>query len=616
MKKILFAFALCAMTVAACTKEQEENITTPTGKTVTLHASMEAFSEIDPSGVATKGTLNAAGNFLWATGDQIGVRLYKGTTYDGTDPGSGYGAWDGTFILDDGFDGLSAGDFTCSNSLDEYVHWGYAAFYPKFNNNVSNGDKNVYFELKKVYDGYVSGTCLMPMVANLNIAPDGLNGRPTDINFKHVGAGLRVTLKDVPAAANQVSLTVAGKNIVNGETNTAWYGINPANAGTDAISATDGSDSTVYLKFATAASKRDMTFIFPLPTVDLSGGITIKLYYDNGIDEHAEFWSRTAHPVAPATPLPALTRGQLLDMPDVPVNADPDEVVTLYFRAATPVTTKASLCSSVLGTEAWPGTELTETDFFAGSLWYKFEAPVSKIWDKNVNFYFHGGGWASSETIADFSKHRNAYYFVAEKDLTVRQLSGRPADWSFDSFQIDWKDVTTSAAGRTSTGYDGINLLKVTANSSKVFVYLEMKKSALYDNDDYEYANLLRIYLGDASSTTDHYWQWTSKYTKKFSSWLKKDNKANLITYECDGYQSHVEEHSSLFVSEEVPILYYEISIPRTFDNCLKGTSATIAIEANKQYVEGGTWKGEETQIGFAPNTGGTALSFTLPTYE
>lgn len=616
MKKILFAFALCAMTVAACTKEQEENITTPTGKTVTLHASMEAFSEIDPSGVATKGTLNAAGNFLWATGDQIGVRLYKGTTYDGTDSGSGYGAWDGTFILDDGFDGLSAGDFTCSNSLDEYVHWGYAAFYPKFSNNVSNGDKKVYFELKKVYDGYVSGTCLMPMVANLNIAPDGLNGRPTDINFKHVGAGLRVTLKDVPAAANQVSLTVAGKNIVNGETNTAWYGINPANAGTDAISATDGSDSTVYLKFATAASKRDMTFIFPLPTVDLSGGITIKLYYDNGIDEHAEFWSRTAHPVAPATPLPALTRGQLLDMPDVPVNADPDEVVTLYFRAATPVTTKASLCSSVLGTEAWPGTELTETDFFAGSLWYKFEAPVSKIWDKNVNFYFHGGGWASSETIANFSKHRNAYYFVAEKDLTVRQLSGRPADWSFDSFQINWKDVTTSAAGRESANYDAINVLKATANASKVFVYMEIKKSALYDNDLYEYGNLLKIYLGNDASTTAFDWQWVGNYTKKFNSWLTKDNVPNLITYECSGYQSHVEEHASQYVSGDVPILYYEIAIPRTFDDCLKGTSATVAVEANKQYVEGGEWKGESTQIGFAPTCWGPTLSFTLPAFE
>lgn len=320
MRKYLFIFAFVALALAACNKETELDNPAPIAQTITLTASGEAFSEVDMNGVPTKGTLNAAGNFLWATGDQIGVRLYKGTNWNGTWTAYGnYEARDATFTLKDGFDGLPSGDFQSNDSsadTDQYVNWGYAAFYPRFSNNISNSDGKVYFELKKVYENYTSGTCLMPMVACLGDGSD--NSRPADISLKHVGAGVRVTLKDVPANANQASLTVTGKNIVNGTANTDWYGVNPANAGTDAISATDGTgENTVYLKFATASDKRDITFIFPLPTVDLSGGITLKLYYDSGAAEPTEFWHKTA---GTKTPLPALGRCDLLDLPELTVN--------------------------------------------------------------------------------------------------------------------------------------------------------------------------------------------------------------------------------------------------------------------------------------------------------
>lgn len=608
MKKYIFALALGAMTLSACNKEEEVTVPDENPQTITISAYGEPFTAIDSEG-ATKGTLNETGSFLWATGDVIGVRLYKGGTYNVTD--SEYGPWDGPFTLSGG-EGTTNGSFTYSGggSLD-WVNWGYAAFYPKYSNNVSNSDGKVYFELKKVYTSYVSGTCLMPMVANTS--NEGATGRPSSMSFKHVGAGLRVTLKGVSASANQVSLTVEGKNIVNDENNGDWYGINPANAGTDYISAADGTSNTVYLQFATAGDKRDMTFIFPLPTVDLSGGITLKLYYNDGVDEHAEYWSRSA---GTKNALPALTRGQVLDMPDIDVSIDPSAPVTLYFRAATPVTTKASLCSSVLGTADWPGTELTETETFAGSLWYKFETTTAKVWDKSVNFYFHGGGWASSETYGDFStKHKNEYYFVAEDSKTVRQLSGRPADWSFtSSYGVNWNSVSDVAAGRSGSGNDAIQTLKATGSSSKVFVYFEVKKPRLISTA-YDYANLLKMYLGDSESTTAFDWQWTSKYTKKFNSWLQKDGSPNLITYECSGYQSHVDQHTSLYVDADMDIVYYEMSIPRSFDACLQGTSATIAIEINQQYVEGEDWKGSTTQIGYAPTCWIPALSFTLPAY-
>lgn len=311
MKKILFAIALGAIMVVSCTKELENN--TSAGQTVTIRATSEPYTEIDPNGVVTKGTLDAEGHFIWATGDEIGVRLYKGDNYNETN--SGFTPKDATFILS-GDGGSSEGTFTYSGSESlDWVNWGYAAFYPKFDSNISNENGNVYFHLKNFYDGYVSGTCLMPMVANAS----GVGVyRPSAFSFKHVGAGLRVTLKDVPADAIQASLTVTGKNIA------AWYGVNPANAGTDCIAATDGTDDTVYLKFGTASEKRDITLIFPLPTVDLSGGITLKLYYDKSGETYpVEFWSRTAGTGTPK--LPALTRGQLLDMPDITIPVTPEE---------------------------------------------------------------------------------------------------------------------------------------------------------------------------------------------------------------------------------------------------------------------------------------------------
>ena len=308
MKKLLFIFALGALVLTACNKEKEiEQIPQqPTSEKAYIRAVGEAYSAQDITG-ETKATLNDAGTFYWAAGDQIGVRLYKGDAITGHDDVGNYDAWDATFALNNADAGKTNGEFE-GPSVDEWVK-AYAAWYPRYlDNDQTNigGDAKLYFYLREWYDGYTSGTSLMPMMAFMG--GNYVQSNP-DAAFKHVGAGVRVTLKDVPANANQASLTVAGKNIWG------WYTIDdPSQAGTASISAGDGSNSTVYLKFDTASDKRDITFIFPLPTVNLSGGITIKLYSGS---EYTEFWKKSAHPTSPA--LPTLGRGDLLDMPELTV---------------------------------------------------------------------------------------------------------------------------------------------------------------------------------------------------------------------------------------------------------------------------------------------------------
>ena len=312
MKKTMLFAGILLLVAVSCQKEKEQtnSESSPKQYTISLSASGEPATKADLSGE----------QILWAEGDQIKVRVYKGMTYDGKNDYTQYTAKDVVFNLTDG-EGTSQGTFTSSESLDEYVQWGYGAFYPVFDSNISN-DHKVYFHLKSYYENYRSGSLLMPMVANMNDeATGGLAGRPTDIHFKHVGAGIKITLKDIPATASQVSLTIDGKNI-NG-----WYNVLPENAGKAAgiLTANDGtysaSRNTTYLQFATAEAKRDMTFIFPIPTLgDTFDAATIKLY-TGANSSYTEFWSVTADTKS----VPELTRGQVLDLGEKTVPIEPSE---------------------------------------------------------------------------------------------------------------------------------------------------------------------------------------------------------------------------------------------------------------------------------------------------
>lgn len=456
MKKIFFILSIGALMAVACNKNLEP--VAPITQKVTLKAYTEP---------ATKAALNSSNQVVWAAGDEIAVQLYKGTAYNGKDEGSGYDAWTSHWALNPEDAGKTQGSFSL-DGLDEWVHWGYAAYYPIFDSNIG-GDANIYFHLQKVYENYESGRMLLPLVANMNnAATGGLEGRPEEISFKHVGAGVKVTLKDIPASANQISLTVPGRTI-NG-----WFGVNPANAGTnDGIivsGATEDTDLTsIYIKFATAESKRDMTFIFPLPTTDLPDGTSIKLYYG---DSYTEFWSKKA------TGLPTLGRGDLLDVGEFTVPVDPAGDVTLYFRSDTPVTNSACFHCTTLGT-TWPDDDQTGYDFpayeiIAGAKYYKVTYPASQIWGKTLKLYFIDRyKWGSTGTEFSFSSKKMAYYFVATKDEPIVKLSGKPAEPSItiDGAFDDWANV-----GGSTKASDGgnISLLKAYSDGTSLYFYHKM----------------------------------------------------------------------------------------------------------------------------------------------
>ena len=183
--------------------------------------------------------------------------------------------------------------------------------------------------------------------------------------------------------------------------------------------------------------------------------------------------------------------------------------------------------------------------------------------------------------------------------------SGSGTPWEFESaYGISWNSITTSVAGDTGTGYDGIKTMKATADADNLYVYLEVKKDALFDDASYQYSNYSHLYIGDGSGEKKH-WAWDTPYVTTFSSWMKYKNGPRYINWNAGFVGQKAMEHGDLYC--------YEIAIARSSDPALSGSSCTLCFEINKQYVIEEEWFGEETQIGFAPARWTEGMNVTLP---
>ena len=278
MKKIAFIGITTLLVLASCAKENSVTDEQDTFVPHYLTASLEQEN--------TKATLNNSLQTVWQTGDVIGVYVtnYKDPT-----------EWDWDTVADCS---LSAGQGTTVGTFnDSSNRWCFVAFYPRVAGTAQQ--YKMKFNLPVGYYDYTSGMNLLPMMADMSGGED----RPSDVSFKHVGGGVKISVNDVPGNANSIGMTVAGKKITG-----AFDDLEPTTAGTSSgklVATTSSSDDqTVYLNFATASSVRDFDFIFPVPTVT-SPSFTFKMWNANGL----ELWSATA------TSQPNIDRGELLVFP-------------------------------------------------------------------------------------------------------------------------------------------------------------------------------------------------------------------------------------------------------------------------------------------------------------
>lgn len=171
--KIILGIFLAAATVS-CSKAietVEKDISAAKGTLVTLSASLPE----DCKAYVTDG-----GEFTWGKNDAIAVFISNGTTTKSQ-----------KFAIDNSDDGKTSARF--SATLDEGYHVVGPALYPYHGSHALNTDGTVRFRMKDYHD-YEAGNVQCVMACNVNGGT---------LQFKHVGAIVRVTIEDFPSQADR-----------------------------------------------------------------------------------------------------------------------------------------------------------------------------------------------------------------------------------------------------------------------------------------------------------------------------------------------------------------------------------------------------------------------------
>ena len=365
MKKVFYLAAIATLALFSCQGLEQEDATP---KAITFKASIENF--------ATKANINDANALVWAKDDKIGIYVNDPSWSEQNQPftldGAG-GTTSGEFVYD-------YGTFTNEHAAAAFFPWQGSV--PATDNNVYEG--TMYFKLRNAYSDYTSGQMLTPLVASLSSSSD-------PIRFKHAGAAVKVTINNLPAGAHSIGMTVDGQQIYGD------YHINPANAGTDALTldgAADLSKNTVWLNY-TNDSESAFTFIFPVPALT-----TPKLSFQIWDKNNILVWSKNLKAQSSN-----LGRADVLVMP--PLNITPYS----QFNA---VSTTWAFSGTVNGS-AWQDDLPMYTDgtycIFAGRTFKDgdhFKIRKDKGWDEaypSSDWYFNSGNAGAKDIIFNILTH-------------------------------------------------------------------------------------------------------------------------------------------------------------------------------------------------------------------
>lgn len=639
MKKILYFVAVATLFTLSCQKEVDPEIQENPSASYTVKASIEGLN--DP---ASKGTINASNQLVWAAGDQIG--LFDGTSHSFT-LSSGAGDVYGEFTLDEG-------TFTEANAA--------SAFYPWSNNSATDGV--VTFYLTSSNYGYSSGKMITPLVASLS-------GSTDKIHFKHAGAAVKVTINNLPPYASKIDMSVDGQQI------TGNFSINPANAGTDAMALSDTPDAkknTTRINVWNGVESA-WDFIFPVPELT-KPKLSFSITDDNGINvwhknlkAQASDLSRHELLVMPAidiepysqfivsadwtfcgeingctaTDIPMYTDGTVCILKGVnfkagdtikvrkdkkddeyyttdPVASNatkdvwftissktvelkdakcayPAPKVTLYFGINSSGGSGIALSSSGLGASGWPGVTLTQREYINNKWYYKYEVDRNTVWGNTISASIVGiGQWNTNATSLDFTTIKTEYYFEATKSADITQLGSRPSDPSHQTITIgtnltDWSDVIGSTSGSST--------IKVESDNDYVYIYCERvsASSEIWNGGGY-------LYLGfdlDTNASTGSYVVW-SEHPYEFYALIypyggTSDSPAFYATSAAavsagkNAWSSAPSDHAgniTLFGVESSGTATFELRIPRNDIPSIPGSGKPITVEllGNKSFSQ------------------------------
>ena len=261
----------------------------------------------------TRATLNSSHQTLWSSGDQLGIYVRNNDdswkTIAPSNLVSGAGTATGSFTM-------PLWDASDNNNVysSSENKWNVAAVFPYNTGQTITTAGDVTFNLPTEYSGYVTGRSLLPLLANMST--DGDNPNPTSLTLYHVGAGVQISVKDVPAIANSIRLKVDGQKITG-----AFASVKNYNAGTAQLTSSESNtdNQSVKLTFGTN-NAGDYDFIFPIPAVT-TPTLIFDLLDENGLI----IWS------AKASNQESIGRANLMNFED-PITVDDTKIASKVLK--------------------------------------------------------------------------------------------------------------------------------------------------------------------------------------------------------------------------------------------------------------------------------------------
>ena len=445
MKKLFIFAALAAPLFFSCAKEMEKALEQEPEKTPVANVAFKA--SIESLNSPTKADINASNQLVWAAGDKIGVFVNDGSWVDKNQPFTvtAGGSTEAGFTWDNG------SVFDNENATAAYFPWNGTN--TTTDNNIYNG--TVYFKLPDYYDTYTSGKMLTPLAANITRTGSAYD----DIEFKHAGAAVKVTINNLPAGAHSIGMSVPGQQI------TGEYMLDIANIGTDAmtVNVADASKNSLWLNYDPADAERAFTFLFPVPELT-NPTLTFEIWDENGI----KVWQAGAKTKSGDN----LDRAEVLEMPALDITP---------YKQFDAVSTDWTVIGTANGTN-WDADLPMMTDgtlCIAKGIYFaadgKFKVRKEGKWDEA----YPASDWAiwEGEGLYDI------IFNTSTHDITVVHSKcpypTAPVTFSMDGDMSEWASVPGTV--RTPTSGNAIEQVKAYADKDYVYVYVKRAKLGRYD---------------------------------------------------------------------------------------------------------------------------------------
>ena len=457
MKKIFYFVAVATLAFFSCQKETTPTTQSTDSGKLTFKASIEQLEE------TTKGTINGSNQLEWAENDLIGIYFPE------------WGDKNQPFRLNDGDAGKTQGGFTIATTANPSGSSATAAYYPyepvpnpvtatpdypsSSQNNVYEGI--AYFKLKEAYWSYNSGKMLTPLVAKITSSSD-------NIQFKHAGAAVKLTLNNLATGTYKVKMAVKDQQI------TGDFHVNPANAGSEAL-ARDGAldKSKNHITLNTWKSNGAFDWIFPVPELT-----TPKLQFEVIDDNGVTVWLKNLKAQSSN-----LERGDLLVLPAQTINP--------YEKFVQDDACEWSFSGNINGS-AWQDDVQMMKDgkywilagctFAAGD---EFRIRKNKTWDEaypegiNNNWVFTSELAGSKDIIFNSETHEIkvvAHSFpYPEPDYSYMSSS---SSITIDGDMTDWAFINSLTSN--STGTSRIRSWKFTSDSSNLYFYFVLRRNRMF----------------------------------------------------------------------------------------------------------------------------------------